>query len=84
VSRAAHVHDGHELYIRAAIALYLDAEAVVALIYLSILTPMQEGIHMDVRISRRVLMGNLHPCRIGRVLGISMRVVFLFLLTAAH
>jgi hypothetical protein len=29
-------------------------------------------------------MRNLYPCRIGRVLGISMRVVFLFLLTAAH
>jgi hypothetical protein len=81
---AAHVHGGHELYIRAVIALYLDAEAVVALIYLSILTPMQEGIHMDVRTSRRVLMGNLHPYRIGRVLGTSMRVGFLFLLTAAH
>jgi hypothetical protein len=79
-----HVHDGHELYIRAAIALYLDAEAVVALIHLFILTLMQACIHMDVRTSRRVLMGNLHPYRVGRILGISMRVVFLFLLTAAH
>jgi len=86
VTVAAHVHDGHELYIyvRAARALYLDAEAVVAHIHLFILTLMQEGIHMDVRTPRRVLMGNLHPYRIGRVLGISMRVVFLFLLTAAH
>jgi len=84
VTVGTHVHDGHELYIRDVRALYLDAEAVVALIHLSILTPMQEGIHMDVRVPRRVLMGNLHPCRIGRVLGISMRVVFLFLLTAAH
>jgi hypothetical protein len=43
VTMVTHVHDGHELYIRAGIALYLDAEAVVALTYLAVLTRDAEG-----------------------------------------
>jgi hypothetical protein len=85
VTMVTHVHDGHELYIRAAKALYLDAEAVVALTYLAVLIAMQKGIDVDVNpvIRPRVCMHHLHPTGIGLRPTVRVVFVFLFLLTAA-